>query len=450
MMVARPRRFREWVLVSEFPFDKYNIKQSVFSVSPEVKFSNKPYDVFKKIHKLKRFLLLKWELRRVESKEVDLFFCTGGDVNLLSEHLLTDSIRVYDPKEYLNIIKSRLSNNISREIVDKVQEIFDERFFIKNIGLYNLAILDFFRDRLVEVLNVGFLSENKLLQKFNRVFTGNHADSLINAIIHAAKKVGTKTFCLQHGGNSGYILQPECFRTEYYWSDYFISYGPGVDALLDNQNAPSRSSGLGSLYLNSFKSISGFNKDHKKKPTIFYLTSSFNAYLRHMGNYCYPDTWYYGLTLRVLDVLRKYSTQYDIVIKLHPKGAQGPFTKQNYEITKGFRVIDQAFESVWEEADAYIMDYCSTPLGLVLQTNKPLILLSEKEFIDFTDEAEKKLKLRALFTTNTNTFLHNIDLFMSQWNGKWTLNSSEFRDAYFKPSNNLQSYTRSLDDLGFK
>lgn len=194
---------------------------------------------------------------------------------------------------------------------------------------------------------------------------------------------GIPPVIVQHGGY-GYARSSMLSLSDLSFRGYWLSWGDGVDELFGAEtHGRMEFISIGSRGIAEIQSVSraqpGKALSREKKKVMFILPGATN-YIYYWGGSPWTDGKLYRFVKQSLDVLKRYSDEYDIIIRPHGKMLSArndtlsyfPFCELYKEYLPFFRVESRSFKEIVHEPDLFLFNYPTTILLQALATGRPI------------------------------------------------------------------------------
>jgi len=250
-------------------------------------------------------------------------------------------------------------------------------------------------------------------------------------ILGIAKSLGIPIVTYQEGGGAGYLDWP-LFDLDTDWSDYFLVYGDGVaeSPYVDKKKA--HVIPVGSLYLGEVgKNIVRAEREDATEEIYLILdnikTGTWQHYPYNGGSFFQA----YRHQLKIIDMLKEAS-EGRFVLKT-VKGREDLYGEAAAHDDR-MRIETKPLAAVLHRAAAFILDYPSTVLQECLQTDKPIALILNSDYVKFEPRALELLKKRAYVTFDYDEFSEVLKMIHRDLkNGNPMVKNREFLIAYCCP-----------------
>ena len=282
---------------------------------------------------------------------------------------------------------------------------------------------------------------------------------------NVARGLGIPAVSLQHGGTFGYTELPIVEHTDLYSPAYFLVYGTGTVAGLEERDLHAhclpgspraQPVAVGSPALDSVKqqyrrvaSVQSISKAGANRRAM-YVTNTLLGDLRYFSYHLYPDIAYWRLQRQVVELCSRFPG-IELILKLYPRDWLSSPLEQ-WVKKQGFRncriIRETPFSGVLPQTDLFILDYPTTTLLEALVTEKPVIVLADRSYYRLRPFAVQSLRKRAILSETPEQFLHDIAEVLKQddWSFHQEIND-KFLCAYGTHLNDGRSAERAVQLL---
>ncbi len=281
--------------------------------------------------------------------------------------------------------------------------------------------------------------------------------------VAAARSMGIPIFSTAHGTLPGYCHQPVQVFWDMPFSDYHLAYGPGVAEYLNCIAAryPYRHAVAvsgGSPMIDAIRKRHSPKRATKvrhrlvgsdERPLILYIPN-FSSYHRRLSGDSCACMPYFELQKQIIQVFSKFP-DIRIIYRIFP--AQWPDVLINLakahipDVIIATPARYKLSDLMWV-ADCIILDYPATPLGEILLTEKPIIVLSDNRYYKMVPEAKELLSKRVKLANNLEEYLSLIYDYLQKKDFNSIVSpNNEFRRYYITDKDDGQSAPRFADGI---
>lgn len=254
------------------------------------------------------------------------------------------------------------------------------------------------------------LARSRRVRYLLATHTGSYRDLVLT---QALKDLGVPVIYAQEGGFSGYCEYLMPHFTELCFSDYFLTYGPGVATWLASPRLTSRQQGrplaVGGLRFRTLQSrrATAGRRANGIARVMYIPTADFHHSLRY-APLNYSDREYYAIKRRVIETLLSLP-DVQVTYKVPPAtlahdSCLGFVSKHRDRI----RVSEAPLTAVLDEAELFVVDWPSTVLLEVLTTTRPVLVLTDRVVCRPIPEAMRLLRKRAFVAEDLDAFLEAV------------------------------------------
>lgn len=244
------------------------------------------------------------------------------------------------------------------------------------------------------------------------------------AAVLACRRLGIKVCSVQHGG-MGFHKVPIIEYTDYKNMDYAFVHGEGVARFFEEEFGAGRREGVATpVPVGNILVKRVFKRQRaeaapaaKMEKRVLYVPTHFvTDFVYH--SYYYPNIWYSRFQRRLVDAFGKYPDTKFFVKRYPMPGLSDPL--EEYVKSAGIGNIEflpkeTLISEYMGECGAYIIDYPSTTLPIVLCTRRPVIFYCNTDYTEFSKDAAVPLRKRADFCTTEDELFAAVGRLCTTW-----------------------------------
>ena len=433
-------------------------RDNIHLINPKIRVNNrkKTLENINLITQLFKNILKKFINFFPSKKKKYVIFSYGHDLNHLTHKLKKNNFKEY----YINKDKK----NFSLEIYEKCKLVWqkinsDEEikklFTFENKNYYSILnkYLQFYVINIIpkSISNYFYIKKIISTKKIHSVLTGSTNLGLnMKCMLNAFQSNNIPVITYTEGAGYGSYTRPIAEYTEYLFGDILFCYGSGNIEYFKSSKKKSNKKLIPVGSARQFKIFKKFNnsKIPKKINSIMYISNFFKDNWVTIPYGCKTGLEYFENQIKILDYLNTLKNSVNIFIKPHPNDYH--FKEiLNLELYKDLNIRLDTMENSMQDIDLFIIDYPSTTLLDVLNTNSFIFLLRENNGYEFSTIQKKKILKRVYFfenfrnmKTSINDILKNTNQFSPKIDDSFLIDYSLFKkedptDLIIKNLNNL-------------
>ena len=290
-------------------------------------------------------------------------------------------------------------------------------------------------------VNYYLHKDNHLLNKIRgSVWFGCGGNTVWHVmVIEKLRRKGIKVVTHDHGSGNSHHEQTPVHWVEFMHTDHFVTFNEINERIRSGQFNIDLIFGQPNPLIQCLDNVLGNKvseiepkliKTSKKINKIMYIGTAFHgegARLRPI----FHDMTYFDWQVKLLSHLK--NTGIDVLYKPHPEGATRVPT--GFAESFGFRNLNERFEEIDEDVDAYIIDFIfSSTTPAILKTDKPVFFVN-MGFPELLPEAKELIKKRCYYIdaeySNESRLNIDWDIFDGFLSNKEHIFDMEFPDSYF-------------------
>lgn len=270
--------------------------------------------------------------------------------------------------------------------------------------------------------------------------------------LYAARNAKIPVFSFTHGSLSGFCHQPIQIFWDMPHSDYHFSFGPGVSNYL-NRVSSQFDYRFGTAFAGGSPRIDAIKKNENSKkirsirnqlskkdprPLILYIPTVLNFNRRITGD-AYACMPYFDF---LKDIIGVFSRHKNVKLIYRNFVSQWPNLLPNLIKTHLPDAIiadpkDYELTDLLYAVDGIIIDFPSTALSEILLSKKPILVYSDKRYVQMFPEAKLLLQKRAIVKETQKDFLISVENF---------LKTEEFKEIQYPNNEFRKFYITDYDD----
>ena len=368
-------------------------------------------------------------------------FSLGHDIEFFIPELKKNNYKQF----YIDKEKNSFDNETKKHCTNaweslKNDEIFKNFFTYKNKNYFRI-LENYFSNFIKLIIPKSLFNYHYVLNKISKekidfVLTGSiNLGTNNRCMMLAFQKKNIPLITYTEGAGYGSYVRPIADVTEYLDGDVLFCYGKGNVEYFDSLNLKSNKK------LVPVGSCRQYNINQKlkdsKKPasisSIMYVANCFQDNRVSTPFGCITGSLYFNNQIKILKFLKTLSIKANVSIKPQPNDSILKETLKLDEYEK-LKCVEGKLEKKIKDIDIFIIDYPSTALLDVINTNSYIFFLLEKGYCDFSQKQKERLKKRTYFFDNFDEMINSINLIVDNANHFPLKLDQSFMNYYSVPS----------------
>ncbi|HPQ19739.1 MAG TPA: hypothetical protein PKX90_10785 [bacterium] len=403
-------------------------------------------------------------LNKLNNKKFNILYCNG-------RFFYSSNLKKLLIKEGFNLI-----NYNSKNFLKKANELFlkknknywnlfnDDIDFKKLFEFESVNYYEIIKDKLegfiknidiiyyIYILLSEFINKNKIDLIISSTFS--YGAGITEPILgYLADNEKIKSIIGMHGAQGVFEYTDSFQYTDFPYADYYFVFGKAIKENLQKKYIsykyiPKKSMNFFVTGCPFFYFIKRKNNTNTEKKKIVYCLKNF---LKTNKSFLWNDPlWfdnlYFDLSLKIINILKEFQNNYNIIIKLYPSNV---YNYKNLYIQylgkeKNMQVIsnEKSFENLLFETDLFIFDWISCPFFQAMLTEAEIFVYTK---IDLTSTLKDSLiDAVYLFTDNFSEFKNALSDFLQKFYLEKTLNNNQNKKNKFLKLYLSQNYYNNI------
>lgn len=275
----------------------------------------------------------------------------------------------------VNLIKNKLSENLSGKISFFIFSMINENYFDLNND-HKRSIKYIIETYLARASN-DLKAYDGFFKKTKNIITGTGNSYYNRLVSNLAKKHDSVIWRFNHGGERCFFSDDFFWENEFFQTDYYVTYGKKWGDYLkkilkkNDKSVPIKT--IGSRYNKKIFNLY-FDKKINNPKKILYISSSFVSEARQFPNNKLIDPVLYDWQRYLIETI--HNLRFDTIYKMHPKGFFQEIN--NLGLISKTKTTATMFESL-KYTEKVIIDSPGTALIESLCAGKDIIYIDMKQ-----------------------------------------------------------------------